>query len=502
MAEIRYRRPRRWHHEMTRYHWWVLTIAILAWMFDCMAQRLFVLSRAPAVKELLDWDAYEDRILASVESSAAAEVDARIAAGDVAIEDRDEVISNQVRRALDAAFERRAAQFGDYLTALMIVGWSVGGFAFGIFGDRLGRVRTLAMAILVYSIFTGLSGLSVGLWDFCLYRFLMGCGIGGAFATAATLIAETVPDHSRSVSLGLFQSLSALGNIGGALLARFIVSPDLPSDAFGLLDTAVGGWRVLLMIGAIPAVLALLVVRTVKEPEAWHQAKRNAGENLERQLGDIRSLFGTARWRRNTLVGVSLAVIGVIGLWGVGFYFPELLDAALKDLPQEEVAKIKATGMSLYDVGSLLGMLTFTWIATRIGRRLAFGAAFVFCWLTVSFVFLTLREPSQVYWMTPLVGFATLSLFGGYSIYFPEIYPTRLRSSGTGFCYNVGRILAALVIILKDPIRGVFENLGFAEPFRSVSVLLASVYLLGLVVLIWAPETKDRALPTEDDPSD
>jgi hypothetical protein len=98
--------------------------------------------------------------------------------------------------------------------------------------------------------------------------------------------------------------------------------------------------------------------------------------------------------------------------------------------------------------------------------------------------------------MPPLVGFATLSLFGGYSIYFPEIYPTRLRSSGTGFCYNVGRILAALVIILKDPIRGAFESFGFAEPFRSVSVLLASVYLLGLVVLIWAPETKDHPLPT------
>ncbi|MDV7401651.1 hypothetical protein RZS08_60085, partial [Arthrospira platensis SPKY1] len=102
-----------------------------------------------------------------------------------------------------------------------------------------------------------------------------------------------------------------------------------------------------------------------------------------------------------------------IGLWGVGFYFPELLDTALKDLPKEEVARIKATGMSLYDVGSLLGMLTFTWIATRVGRRLAFACAFVFCWVTVSGVFLTLREPWQVYWMPTLVGFATLSLFGG-----------------------------------------------------------------------------------------
>jgi MFS family permease len=498
MADIQHPRRQRWYHELTRYHWWVLSIAILAWMFDCMAQRLFVLSRAPAVKELLNWDAYQGRILADIESAASRETDAQIAAGTVDRKNREATVEARVRAALDAALDRRAAKFGDYLTALMLVGWSVGGFAFGVFGDRLGRVRTLAVAILVYSVFTGLSGLAFGMWDFCLYRFLMGCGIGGAFANAATLIAETMPDHSRAVALGLFQSLSALGNIGGALIARFIVSPDLPTNAFGLLDQAVGGWRLLLLIGVLPAVLAVLVMRTIREPEAWHQAKRNAAENLERQLGDIRSLFATARWRRSTLVGVSLAVIGVIGLWGVGFYFPELTDTALKKLPSEEVAKIKATGMVLYDVGALLGMLAFTWIATRIGRRLAFGLAFVFCWLTVTSVFLTLREPSHVYWMSLLVGFATLSLFGGYSIYFPEIYPTRLRSSGTGFCYNVGRILAALVLVLKDPIRGGFESFGFTEPFRSVSVLLASVYLLGLVVLIFAPETKDHPLPTED----
>jgi MFS family permease len=437
-------------------------------------------------------------MLPGLQQEASSEIDAEVAAGTLAASGSQAALDARVEAKLEAAFKNKAADFGNIVTALMVIGWSVGGFAFGIYGDRLGRVKTLAIAIFVYSIFTGLSGLSVGLFDFCLYRFLMGCGIGGAFATAATLIAETMPDHARATALGLFQSLSALGNIGGSCIAWFIVSPDLDTDLFGLLGTAVAGWRILFMIGVLPALLVVMIMRTVKEPDAWHSAKKTASHNLERQMGDIKSLF-SGRWRRNTLVGLSLAVVGVIGLWGVGFYSPELIDSALQDLPTEEISAVKAKGTALQDVGALLGMLAFTWVATRMGRKLAFGLAFVFCWLIVSSVFLFLREPWHAYVMLPLLGFATLSLFGGYSIYFPELYPTRLRASGTGLCYNVGRVLAALVIILKNPIRNQFEKLAFDEPFRSVSLVLAGVYLLGLVVLIWAPETRNQPLPTDED---
>jgi len=380
-----------------------------------------------------------------------------------------------------------------------MIGWSVGGFLFGIYGDKLGRVKTLSIAISVYSVFTGLSGLSTGLLDFCIYRFLMGCGIGGTFATAATLIAETMPSHSRAVALGLFQSLSALGNVTGSAIARFLVSPDLKTSMLGIFgESGISGWRVLFMIGVLPAILIVFVMRTVKEPEAWNVARKTASENLERQLGDMKSLFTHPRWRRSTLVGVSLAIVGVIGLWGVGFYSPELVDHALKGLSVEEVSNAKTLGTLFQDVGALFGMLAFTFVATRLGRRLAFGGAFISSWVIVTAVFLLLRERGQVYYMLPLVGFATLSLFGGYSIYFPEIYPTRLRSTGTAFCYNVARIAAAVAIMFKIPIRHAFEDLGFAEPFRSASVLMAGIFLLGLIVLIWAPETKGKPLPTDD----
>jgi MFS family permease len=494
-------RPLHWYQGLSKYHWWVLVIAVMSWMFDCMDQRLFVLSRAPAVDELIGWNDQAEQLRPALISEAEEEIQADLEAGDLAEAEKARALEDLVNSRLlekkeELGFRKRSASIGDIVTALMVVGWSVGGLVFGIYGDRLGRVKTLSIAICVYSVFTGLSGLSVGIWDFCTYRFLMGCGIGGAFATAATLIAETMPAHARATALGLFQALSALGNISGSGIAYFL-KPGNPYDVLGFDD--VSGWRLLFMIGVLPAFLVFFIMRTVKEPEAWQEARKSAAENLERELGDMKSLLGKGRWRRNTLVGVSLAVIGVIGLWGVGFYSPELIDHALRTLSPDEKGSVRAIGTLLQDVGALLGMLAFTYIATRMGRKMAFGMAFAFCWLVVSGVFVFLTEVWHVYVMLPLLGFATLSLFGGYSIYFPELFPTRLRSTGTGFCYNVGRVLAAGVIICRIPIRASFESFGFDDVFRGVSVALASVYLLGFVVLFWAPETKDKPLPTEDD---
>jgi MFS family permease len=492
-----------WYQGLSKYHWWVLIIGVMSWMFDCMDQRLFVLSRAPAVKELVGWPEREAELRPDIEKRVDDEIQAEVDAGTFEAEDQTAEADRRVRALLaeeyEAEFKDRADSFGDIVTALMVVGWSVGGFIFGIYGDRLGRVKTLSLAIAVYSIFTGLSGFSVGLWDFCIYRFLMGCGIGGAFATAATLIAETMPAHARATALGLFQALSALGNISGSFIARYLIRASESYDVLGLVSDGVSGWRLLFMIGVLPAILVVFIMRSIREPDAWQDARKDASDNLERELGDLKGLFGHRRWRRNLLVGVSLAVVGVIGLWGVGFYSPELIGEALRDLSTEQQDKVKAMGTLLQDVGALFGMLAFTFIATRMGRRIAFGGAFVFCWLVVSGVFLCLREEWHAYVMLPLLGFATLSVFGGYSIYFPELFPTRLRATGTGFCYNVGRVLAAVVIICRIPIREAFANAGFTEVFRGVSVALASVYLLGLVVLIWAPETKGKPLPTDDD---
>jgi MFS family permease len=397
-----------------------------------------------------------------------------------------------------------------------MMGWAVGGLFFGIVGDKWGRVKTLSTSIIVYSLFTGLSGLSVTWYDFCFWRFLMGCGIGGAFATAATLIAETLPSRYRALALGSFQALSASGNMIGSLVATFVIKPGLP-----FLGTGIPGWRVLFFFGILPAFLIFLVMRTIQEPQTWQMARRTAKEGLDRQMGDLRGMMRHPRWRRNVIVGVLLSVAGVVGLWGVGFWTPELISEALRDATDAQKNYHRGMGTFAQEIGALCGMFFFTLMALWLGRKMTFGLCFVLAYAAVAFVFTRLNSADQAYWMLPLVGFVTLSVFGGYAIYFPELFPTRLRATGTGICYNVGRIVAAVVIVFKIPMKNVFEGMGFkahadaaataqaaeegffglvkASPFRAVALAMCSIYVIGLVALIWAPETKGKPLPTDED---
>lgn len=449
----------RWYQGLSGYQWWVLVVASMAWLMDTMSQRIFVLARSPALSQLL-----------SPDKTPLAQSDALVKA------------------------------YGNYSTASMMIGWAVGGFYFGIVGDKWGRAKTLSASILVYSIFTALSGLSMHGWDFCLWRFLMGCGIGGAFATAATLIAETVPPHSRAFALGMFQALSAIGNIFASAVAWMLILPERHY-------LGIAGWRLLFIVGLLPSLLVVFIMRTIREPESWLKARAAAAsDKLQKQMGDISDMFVHPRWRRSTLAGVGLAVAGVVGLWGVGFWSPELINVALN--PQgsksqailDHVGMMKARGTLVQDIGSFFGMFVFTILATRFGRRLSFGLSFAIAFFVVSGVFLSLRSEWQVYALLPLVGFVTLSVFGGYSIYFPEIYPTRLRSSGTAFCYNTARILTAVIILGSGSLVSLLRWAGVAEVFRWGAVVLCGFYVVGLVALIWAPETKDRPLPEDEGP--
>jgi MFS family permease len=391
----------------------------------------------------------------------------------------------------------------------------LGGLFFGIVGDKWGRVRTLATSIFVYSLFTGLSGLSQTWVDFCLWRFLMGCGIGGAFATAATLIAETMPSRYRALALGSFQALSATGNILGSAIARWWLLPDVTHDVFGY---EIPGWRLLFFIGILPALLIVLIMKTIKEPETWDAAKASAKDQLDRQMGDLKSMMSHRRWRRNVIVGVCLSIAGVVGLWGIGFWTPELIQDAMADEvagmaaadAARKVGEVRTLALVYQDCGAFFGMFFFTLLALWLGRRFSFGFCFVLCYFVVGYVFLSMRTEADAYRMSPMVGFATLSVFGGYAVYFPELFPTRLRATGTGICYNVGRILSAVIIFIGAPmqkaVQGAVEKhadtlskIGVTSPFRAVAIIMCSIYVVGLIALIWAPETKGKPLPTDDD---
>jgi MFS family permease len=422
--------------EITAYHWLVVIIASAGWLFDCMDQRLFILARESAITELLG----------------------------------------------PAAAAAQIKQFSGYATTSMILGWATGGIFFGIMSDRWGRVKTMMATLLVYSGFTGLSGLSHNWIDFTIYRFLVGLGVGGMFGAATTLVAESVPGRVRAVALGALQALSAVGNIIGSLIS-LQVQPGAQDLLWGY-----AGWRILFFVGIVPSLLIVPVMFVLKEPEAWKRAKADAARGVHKNVGSPVELFRSPKWRRNSIVGLLLGVSGMIGLWGIGFFSPELISTALAGAPQATIDTVRGWGTALQDVGSFLGMVTFTAVASLVSRRLAFFFAFLGGMIITAFVFNSLQTASDAYWMLPMMGFAQLALFAGYSIYFPELFPTHLRGTGVGFCYNTVRYLAAPAPIL----------LGYLSTFlsfRTAAMVMSTVYLIGMVALIWAPETKDKPLP-------
>lgn len=427
----------------TMYHWIVVILASAGWLFDCMDQRLFILARESALTALMGED-----------------------------------VAQSVVRT-----------FIGYSTTALILGWATGGILFGMLSDKWGRVKTMGLTLLMYSLFTGLSGLSRNWIDFTVYRFLVGLGVGGMFGAATTLVAESVPSRFRAVALGSLQVLAAFGNMFGSLLTLW-VPPGAESSLFGL-----EGWRALFFLGIIPAVLVIPFMTFLREPEIWLRMRAEASSAERARVGSPLMLFKHPRWRRHTIVGLLLGVSGMVGLWGIGFFSPELITTALSDEPQAVVDRVRALGTAFQDVGAFLGMSAFTLVAAFVSRRLAFLGAFILCLITTVFVFNNLHSAADAYWMLPIMGFAQFSLFAGYSIYFPELFPTRLRGTGVGFCYNTVRYLAAPAPIFLG-------YLSTLISFRAAASVMAGIYVVGMIALIWAPETKNQGLPEDEDLED
>ena len=420
------------------------------------------------------------------------------------------------------------------------MGWATGGLIFGVLGDRIGRAKTMLITILMYSLCTGLSALSTGFWDFAAYRFLTGLGVGGEFAVGVALVAEVMPARARPYTLALLQALSAFGNVSAALI----------NIGFGIAEEkglVSSPWRWMFVIGAVPALLALVIRRRLKEPEKWEKASHEGA--VARQLGSYAELFRDPVLKRHALLGLVLACSGVIGLWAVGFFTPDLTRFVLKrpdclqtvyaeqiaeaqsnndgtrvsgleaarefelsgspgaTLP-ESAAAVKASvdpvisgrlsrwgGLTsmMINLGAFCGMFGFGAVSQRIGRKPTFAMAFIAAFVSTATVFAFMTEFNQIFWMVPIMGFCQLSLFAGYAIYFPELFPTYLRSTGTSFCYNVGRFIAATGPLIQAELLRQFASKP--ESLRYSGVSMCTVFLVGLFVLPFLPETLGKPLP-------
>lgn len=451
-----------WYSGVPKYAWIVLAVASLGWLFDTMDQHLFNLLRQQSVVELLR--------------------------GTVA----------------PAALDGTAKNVGAWLTAIFLVGWAAGGFLFGIVGDRIGRTRTMVMTVLIYASFTGLNGLVHTTWQYAACRFLTALGVGGEFAAGTSLVAEVWPERSRPMALGTLQALSAVGNIFAALVT---------------LAMSAVSWRWAFAVGIAPALLTLWIRASLHEPERWQRARIAArasagpGERGMR-LGSLRELFETASLRRSTAGGILLALAGVGGVWGAAFFLPDLVGSALKPhvlalssvaaLPPVAKASAVRTILQAYrskvslvnQAGAFFGIFAYAALSQRIGRKPGLAIAFVLAFAAIQATFRWLREPLSAYLLAAPLGFCTLAPFSAYAVYFPELYPTRLRSTGVGICYNGARILAAAAPLTLGRLAVAYARPGDdSAGIRTAACIVSCIYLVGLVGLLLTPETRGKPLP-------
>lgn len=422
-----------WRQGVTRYQWLVLLVAWLGWVFDSMDSTIYALVLQPALQELL-----------------------RAPGGGPAPGD---VIG----------------WYGGIIFSIFLIGWAIGGVLFGLLADHFGRTRALVLSILIYALFTGLAAWSQTWWQLALFRFVTALGIGGEWAAGATLVAEAWPEAKRNKAAGILQSAWAVGFFLAAIFNLLLRN---------------AGWRPIFVVGVAPALVALLVFRWVKEPERWVRARSAERASAGARTSKLAELFSPGLVR-GTLAGSGLAFVAVFGLWGATNWTPTLVRALpdMHDLDAAGITSRVSYAIMLLNVGALAGYLSFGPLADRLGRRKAFALMCAGSLVMLPIAFLTPRTYLQVSLLLPLLGFFNNGIFSGFPIYLPELYPTRIRATGAGFCFNIGRLLACAGPFATGYLVTALGSFG-----RAASAV-ALIYLFGLLILPFAPETRGRPLP-------
>jgi MFS family permease len=401
----------------------VLAVAWLGWTFDSMDATIYSLVLTPALRELL----------------------------------------------VPGASPEAVGWYGGIIFSVFIAGWALGGVAFGIAADYLGRARTLVITILIYAVFTGMAGFSHTWWQLAVYRFLTALGIGGEWAAGATLVAEVWPESLRVKSAGLLQSAWGAGYFIAAGLSFLLAGQS---------------WRVMFFVGILPAIVALVARLKVREPERWTAVREPATRRFT-----FLDLFAP-EYRRDTAVGSGLAFVAVFGLRGATNWTPSLIREMLepRHLDAATVTRWASYAVMSLNAGAILGYLLFPVLAEKVGRRPAFALALIGSAASLPATFLAVHSYESVLLMLPVLGLFTNGIFSGFPIYLPELFPTRIRATGSGFCFNAGRILAAAGPFLTGYL---ILHLG---SFARAASSIALIYVAGLLILPFARETRGRAL--------
>ncbi len=415
----------RWFQGIDRKLWMILAVTYVGWLLDSMDLNLFTVVLVPSLRELL----------------------------------------------------------GPQATPQMIGYYGV---IFGVLGDYWGRARTLCLSIVVYAVFTAMSGFAATWWQLAIFRFLMAAGVGAEWAIGTALINETWPQRSRVAASGVM--MSAFGF--GYLLA-------------GIINLSVGayGWRWVFFTGVIPAVLIAFVWREVPESERWQHASQRRNDALQR----IRAAGPASQedkklatftfvglfqppWLRNTVAATIMSFAATVGFWGTQTWIPARA-AELAVAGGANPVQVISVAIIVLNCAAVLGLLLFAWLTELIGRRPAFAVGCIGNMIVLPIVFLVPRNYQTLVMLLPLMGLFTNGILGTFTPYFPELFPTRLRATGVGFCFNVARIFPAIGPFIAGSLVVAFGGI----PKSGAAMALS--YVIGLIAVCFAPETRGKPLP-------
>jgi MFS family permease len=381
-----------------------------------------------------------------------------------------------------------------WITAGFLVGAACGGLLFGWLGDRVGRVRAMVWSVLTYAIFSGLCGFATTPLQLAVLRFIAALGMGGEWSLGVALVMEIWPSKSRPILAGL---IGAAANVGfllialvGLALANFIVAATDALRASGLSEEWVtkligedgSGWRLLMFVGAMPAILTFFVRIFVPESERWRHAASTAPPA---RISDIFQP-GVAR---KTLIGTCLAGMALIGTWGSIQWIQPWANKMAEGTDSANTAA--AAAQICAGVGAIVGTLSAALFAEWFSRRWSYFVLSLASFAVCQYLF---RAPMEYGgWFLLWVGLAggvTASFYGWLPLYLPELFPTRIRATGQGFAFNFGRVLAAMGVLQSGQLLNFFN-----EDYAQMCSIISLIYLASMVVIWFCPETKGQPLP-------
>ena len=361
---------------------------------------------------------------------------------------------------------------GGAMASLTLAASAVGGLIFGVIADKLGRTRALSLSILLYSVFTFACGLAQNVWQFAIFRVLLGLGMGGEWASGAVLVSETWPEKHRGKALGIMQSCWAIG-YGLAAIVVAIVLPRF-------------GWRTVFFVGIVPALFTLWIRRSVKEPQMWISARAAGATGAAGAAGATGAKRESRFSLRLAVLLTAMNAATMFAWWGLNLWVPSYLSLPSTQggigLPTETMALF----IVAMQAGMWLGYVTFGFISDALGRRPTY-IAYLLIAAGLVWYYGFAREPWALLVLGPFVAFFGTGYFSGFGAVASELFPTSIRATALGVTYNSGRLLSAVAPFVVGTMA---QNRGFGAAFT----LTAFAFMVAAVLWIWIPETKGRKM--------